>query len=354
MSKKSILLIQKLCYTFRLLDNAGTQHCLRAGDNDLYFGSVRFFKNLIFLAVCVLILIPTFLAVKYYRISEQAAAATTAREITTEDTESLGDPGNMFEPDKPADSESTGSSAHSGIGTDGTPTADPPSYQSLYPDFYAPQPYTATERVENTIYLTFDDGPSDRTDEILAVLAEKNVKATFFVIGHSDQANLERMRKIVEAGHTIGMHSYSHDYGKVYASVESFLDEFHRNFVQIVETTGVTPTVFRFPGGSINGYDGGFYQEIISEMIRRGFVPYDWNVSSEDAVGARESVSGIVQHVVQGASGKVRGFVLFHDSAAKTTTSQAVGQVIDRLQAMGFAFAAITPDTMPVLYNYQY
>ncbi len=232
-------------------------------------------------------------------------------------------------------------------------SADAPAYQLLYEDFYAPQPYGATERAENTAYLTFDDGPSERTDEILNTLAAKNVKATFFVIGHEDEANWARMRRIVEEGHTIGMHSYTHDYAKVYASVESFLDEFYRIFKQIQEVTGTTPTAFRFPGGSINGYDGGFYQEILSEMIRRGFVPYDWNISSEDAATGRIlSVDTLVNNVVRNADGKVRCFILFHDNADKVTSAQAVGPVIDRLKDKGFAFAPITPSTLPVLYNY--
>lgn len=308
----------------------------------MYFGSVRFFKNLILLAVCILILIPTLLAVKFYRLSQETAAPEA--QITAPADEAP--PDGLFEPDgtPPENADAAKDSLPA--------AADPPEYEKLYPDFYAPQPYNATERVENTIYITFDDGPSERTDEILKVLAEKNVKATFFVVGQTDEKNLERMRRIVEEGHTIGMHSYSHDYSKVYASVESFLDEFYRIFLQIREATGVSPTVFRFPGGSINGYDGGFYQEIISEMIRRGFVPFDWNVSSEDAVGTRETVDSLVGHVVDGVSGKVRCFVLFHDSAAKVTTAQAIGPTIDRLRAMGFEFSEIKPTTLPVLYSY--
>ena len=309
----------------------------------LYFGSVRFFKNLILLAVCVLIAIPTIFAVKYHR---EAAALATLPPPGAEALP-LQDDAELFEPELPADSSAV-------TGTEATEfSADPPAYQSLYPDFYAPQPFGATERVGNTIYLTFDDGPSERTDEVLAVLAEKNVKATFFVVGHSDEEDLARMRRIVEEGHTIGMHSYSHNYSLVYSSVESFLDEFYRNFSQIRDATGVTPTVFRFPGGSINGYDGGFYQEIISEMIRRGFVPFDWNISSEDAAATHiVPTETLVDNVVRNAGGKVRGFVLFHDSEPKTTTPAALGPVIDQLRGMGFEFSAITPNTLPVLYSY--
>ena len=320
----------------------------------MYFGSVRFFKNLIFLAVCVLIFTPTLLAVQLYRQVEQSASASAPSPEQADDAPELGSPGAVFEPD--ASSPTLSGSAQGPDGGRGVPlSADPPDYENLYPDFYAPQPYAATERAENTIYLTFDDGPSDRTDEILAVLAEKNVKATFFVTGKSNEKDLERMRRIVDEGHTIGMHSYSHVYATVYASVEGFLDDFYKNFVQIREATGQSPTVFRFPGGSINGYDGGFYKEIISEMIRRGFVPFDWNISSEDAVTTRiQSANTLTANVVRGARGKVRGFVLFHDSETKTTTPRALASTIDQLRAMGFDFSAITPTTLPVLYNYEY
>ena len=320
----------------------------------MYFGSVRFFKNLIFLAVCALILIPSLLSLKLYRQIERNAAESAPPPVQADDAPGLGSPNAVFEPDASSASGPI-SSQSSGGGPGAVLAADPPDYESLYPDFYAPQPYAATERAKNTIYLTFDDGPSDRTDEILAVLAEKDVKATFFVTGKSNEKDLERMRRIVEEGHTIGMHSYTHVYGTLYASVESFLEDFYKNFVQIRETTGQSPTVFRFPGGSINGYDGGFYKELLSEMIRRGFVPFDWNISSEDAVTTHiQSANTLTANVVRGAQGKVRGFVLFHDSETKTTTPRALGSTIDQLRGMGFEFAAISPSTLPVLYNYEY
>ena len=311
----------------------------------MYFGSVRFFKNLILLAVCIAILLPSVLAYKYHRglVDTQAAAVTASHTAEAAKAELQRLENEQAEAAARAEAEPASEPV----------SADPPSYQALFPDFYAPEPYGAVERVENVIYLTFDDGPSERTDEILDVLAEKDVKATFFVIGQDDEENLQRMRRIVAEGHTIGMHSYSHDYPTVYASIEGFLEEFYKNFTQIREATGVTPTAFRFPGGSINGYDGAFYQELIGEMIRRGFVPYDWNISSEDAVGARSSADTLADNVVRGASGKVRGFVLFHDSETKTTTPEALGMVIDRLRDMGYSFAPISPSTLPVLYNYE-
>ncbi len=307
----------------------------------MYFGSVRFFKNLILLAVVAMISIPVLLAIKYHG---EAKALAAQSQIVADDAASHGSPDSFFEPEGGGGAE--GTLPESTEPTEQNPiernpdvfSNDAPSYQALYEDFYAPEPYHATTRREKTVYLTFDDGPSERTDEILRVLARKNVKATFFVIGQDESSNL---------------HSYTHDYNSVYSSVEGFLDEFYRIFCQIRDTTGVTPTVFRCPGGSINGYDAGFYQEILSEMIRRGFVPYDWNVSSEDAATNRTlPVEELVDNVVSNAGDKVRSFVLFHDSVSKTTSVEAVGPVIDQLRALGCTFEPITPDTMPVLYNY--
>ena len=311
----------------------------------MYFGSVRFFKNLILIAVCVLIAVPTVFAFKYRSEAAKLREQTT---LLSDDAAAHESPDTTFEPEGSATD-----AAGQGGQAAGPFTADAPSYQALYEDFYAPESFHATTRIPKTVYLTFDDGPSERTDEILRVLAQKDVKATFFVIGQDKEDNLERMRRIVAEGHTIGMHSFTHDYGQVYASVESFLADFYQNFCQIRDATGVTPTVFRCPGGSINGYDGGIYQEILSEMMRRGFVPYDWNVSSEDAASNRTlSVDELVNNVMNRADGNVRSIILFHDSASKTTSVQAIAPIIDQLRALNYTFEPLSPDIMPVLYSY--
>lgn len=103
---------------------------------------------------------------------------------------------------------------------------------------------------------------------MLKILDEKGVKATFFVIGREDETSIQRIKKAAAAGHTIGMHSYSHDYEKIYTSVEDFLDDFYKLFVILRDEAGVTPTVFRFPGGSLNNYNQGVYKEIIAEILR--------------------------------------------------------------------------------------
>ena len=203
------------------------------------------------------------------------------------------------------------------------------------------------------IALTFDDGPHPTlTPRLLDGLKMRGAKATFFVVGQSREENLQRMRRIVEEGHAIGMHAFYHDYSSLYDSVESYLGDMYAIFCQIKEVTGVTPTIFRFPGGSINGYNSDLYQELIAEMVRRGFVPHDWNVSSEDASGSRVSSSHIINCVVGGVSGRSRSIVLFHDGGGKNSTVNALPQIIDSLQERGFRLEALTPETKPILFSY--
>ena len=127
----------------------------------------------------------------------------------------------------------------------------------------------------------------------------------------------------------------------------------YKIYTQIKETTGVAPTVFRFAGGSINAYNTGINQEIISEMMRRGFVPFDWNVSSEDAASNPPAANVIVENVVTQSKRVKRGVVLMHDSDYKYTTVAALPDLIDRLAEQGCSFSAISPQTQPVLFSYR-
>lgn len=231
-----------------------------------------------------------------------------------------------------------------------TSTTSAGGYQALYPDFYAPQTYSANSAPNKTAYLTFDDGPSGNTDIILQTLQEENVKATFFVVGTDNADNLARMRRIVQEGHTIGMHSYSHSYKKIYASVEAFLKDMYQVFNLIKDTTGVTPTCFRFPGGSINSFNKAVYKDIKAEMIRRGFVPYDWNVSSGDASTTKYTPEQLTGYVLNGIGSKSRIIVLMHDSSSKEDTAQAVRQIIIGIREKGFIFAPLDYQTKPILF----
>jgi peptidoglycan/xylan/chitin deacetylase (PgdA/CDA1 family) len=301
-----------------------------------YIGSVRFFKNLILLVVIVAITVPSVLAFRYHG---QLSALR-------------GD-----QPPVDAASSASGSAAAAASVDAAAPvsqfSADEPEYEQLYPDFYAPQPLTADQTVNHAAYLTFDDGPSIHTDEILATLKEKNATATFFVVGKDDAESVQHMKDIVASGCTLGMHSYSHKYKQIYASVEDYLADMYDLFCLIRESTGTTPTVFRMPGGSINGYDYGIYQQILSEMLRRGFVPYDWNLSIDDAIGVDYSASQLLHNVIDHSATVNRAIILMHDNADNLGMLDALPLMIDALREQGFTLEAITPDTRPVLFNYE-
>lgn len=234
-----------------------------------------------------------------------------------------------------------------------SPDGAVPEYTQLYPDFYAPAWEGETVSGGKVCCLTFDDGPSVSTGRVLDILDRYGVKATFFVVGagKSGQADQERMRAIVDAGHTIAMHSWTHDYKKVYASVESFLDEFSALYQYIYEVTGVHPQLYRFPGGSINGYDRGVYQEIIAEMTRRGFIYFDWNASAQDATPTPRPSWDIAADCLKGV-GRELVVVLAHDSAARGTTVDALPAIIEGYQNAGYTFSALHPGVEPVTFGY--
>ena len=150
--------------------------------NEPYIGSVRFFKNIIFLCCILGVLIPTGLALRWRSRAKTAEGllAQNAVVLTGEEDE--------------AASEAEAASAETEPKADSLDEQEPLSYQLLYPDFYAPTPLPDIEDAGKTIYLTFDDGPSDRTDEVLKILDEKGVKATFFVIGREDEASIQRIK----------------------------------------------------------------------------------------------------------------------------------------------------------------
>ncbi len=233
-------------------------------------------------------------------------------------------------------------------------TVDPsgPAYQKLYPDFYADQPYNATTVREKVIHLTFDDGPSDRTDEILDILKKENVKATFFVLHNGTSKAPERMRRIVAEGHTLAFHTYSHQYKTIYASVEAYLEDAYKIYTEIKEATGVAPQLFRCPGGSRNAYNKATADAILAEMQRRGFVCHDWNLSNEDSgENSKATATELVDFVMKYVGKKTRGIVLMHDAKSRVETAKSLPQLIQRFRDLGFTFDKLTPADQPYLFS---
>lgn len=196
------------------------------------------------------------------------------------------------------------------------------------------------------VYLTFDDGPSEEnTPRILDILKEKNVKATFFVIGNEEEYAPDLYRRIVEEGHTLGMHSYSHKYSVIYDTLESFKSDFYQLQDYLTEITGVTPTIMRFPGGSSNSVSNIDVQECIRFLNEEGITYYDWNVISGDATSQVYTVDELINNVVQDVAKNDTSIVLMHDAETKATTAEALGPMIDRLQEMGCELLPIDSNT---------
>ena len=181
-----------------------------------------------------------------------------------------------------------------------------------------------------TMYLTFDDGPSEEyTDMVLDVLKEKNIKATFFLIGEYVRKYPETAKRIAEEGHTIGIHCDVHDYQKIYASVDSYLEDFENAYDTVYEITGVEAEFFRFPGGSVNAYNKAVYQDIIEEMETRGFVYYDWNASLGDAGKNSLTSEELIGNAVATARGRREVVMRAHDRV--DNTAYALEKLIDSL-----------------------
>ena len=206
------------------------------------------------------------------------------------------------------------------------------------------------EDIEGTryVYLTFDDGPSTYTNEILDILAEYDVKATFFVCGKPNAKYTESYKRIVNEGHTLGMHSYSHKYSDIYSSFEAFKADLDKLRIFLYETTGVWSKYYRFPGGSSNTVTQVDIHELIDYLDSSEVTFYDWNVSAgDDRAGANKDT--IYANIVNNVPNFKHCIVLMHDAADKKSTVEALPQIIEAIQGMDdTVIVPITDDTLPV------
>lgn len=192
------------------------------------------------------------------------------------------------------------------------------------------------------IYLTFDDGPGRDTDRLLDVLARFHVKATFFMV---DTGNYETMRRVAAEGHSIGIHSASHQYNRIYASEQAFFRDLTSMRDLIREQTGVDTTLMRFPGGSSNlvsSFNPGIMSRLTQAVTDNGYQYFDWNVDSNDAGGA-SSADEVYRNVVAGCSGKNVSVVLQHD--IRGFSVDAVEMILNWGISNGYTFLPLDPSS---------
>lgn len=195
------------------------------------------------------------------------------------------------------------------------------------------------------IYLTFDDGPSSTiTPKILDILKEEGVSATFFVTNKSDDLNYLLLRENNE-GHTIALHTASHNYAKVYASKEAYFQDLKEIHDKVYTVTGIDSRIIRFPGGSSNTvskkYTPGIMTDLTKEVEEQGYYYFDWNVDSDDAGSAKtqdEVYNNVVSNLKQGRS----NVVLMHDFENNDKTLNALKKIIEYGKNNGYTFQKLT------------
>ena len=200
---------------------------------------------------------------------------------------------------------------------------------------------------EKTVYLTFDDGPSSRTYEILDILDKHDIKACFFVIGAGDEKGKEIIREAHQRGHTVAPHSFSHNYREIYKSVGAFEKDFDKICKYIEEATGEVPKLLRFPGGSKNqiAVRNGTMDKIIKLTEEKGFKHIDWNVVSGDDTATVFAPEVLLENVKNGSKGVKNPVILFHDTYHNKTTPEAVEMVINYFEEMGYSFKRLEEDS---------
>lgn len=213
-----------------------------------------------------------------------------------------------------------------------------------------PQPVQAEEPQEDIkhAYLTFDDGPSENTGAILDILKQYNIKATFFVIGKTDQTSLDLYKRIVAEGHSLGIHSYSHKYTQIYESMESFQNDVLSLQAHLKEVTGQEVRLYRFPGGSSNTVSKVPIDDCIRFLSENGFTYYDWNATNGDATGRQITTEEMVSSVINELERYQNITVLMHDGPGKQQTVEALPSIIEQLQGQGVQILSITDETKPV------
>jgi Predicted xylanase/chitin deacetylase len=186
-------------------------------------------------------------------------------------------------------------------------------------------------------YLTFDDGPTPYiTSNILDILKKNEIKATFFVIGKMAERNPELLKRELSEGHIVANHTYSHNYKYIYSSTDNFLQDLKKGDEVITSIIGEhNKTLIRFPGGS-------FGRQAYKQAVEKsGYHYVDWNCLNGDAEVATGSVDRLISRFRETVQGQKELIILMHDATGKSTTVQALPEIIEYLKANGYVFKTL-------------
>lgn len=204
------------------------------------------------------------------------------------------------------------------------------------------------------VCLTFDDGPSKTTPDVLSALNAAGVHATFFVVATGyNEKYLPLLTEAVSAGHQIALHSASHEYSDIYRSSDAYWEDIallKERIAPYVDAESIR--YLRFPGGSTNTvsrrYGGkGLMKQLKAEVGQKGWHWVDWNVCAEDAVGGHPSAGTIYRNVVHETGQQTNCIVLMHDSSSTRTTAEALPDIIRWYADNGYTFLTVA-EALPI------
>lgn len=208
------------------------------------------------------------------------------------------------------------------------------------------------EEPEKVVYLTFDDGPSAVTEDILDYLQQEEIPATFFVIGMETDRAEQLLRRMVTEGHAIGLHTYSHSYSEIYASPDAFFADQEKLCNYLKPIIGYLPTIFRFPGGSCNATaEEWTLNEICRRAKEKGLVWFDWNSLAEDSGATAAPADRMAQNIISTGGEKNRILILMHDNSVRTTAVECLRIIVPYYKEKGYTFKTLTADTKPIQFR---
>ena len=201
----------------------------------------------------------------------------------------------------------------------------------------------STHTVVKTVYLTFDDGPSQYTSRVLDTLKKQGVPATFFVCGNKSAEGIALFKRISAEGHALGNHSFSHN-PKNYKNPDDFLKDLAKEDDNLSSATGQRPRIMRFPYGSnTTQVSSEKMHAVVAAVLKAGYAYFDWTVDPQDwSSGATKQ--SILQTIMSQAKASKRNFaiVLMHDNQLHSV--EALPEVIEFFKAQGYRFEKLTPE----------
>lgn len=202
------------------------------------------------------------------------------------------------------------------------------------------------------VYLTLDDGPSANTEKVLDILKENNIKATFFVVDQTEDYEVSLYQRIITEGHSLGLHSYTHDTKKIYESGDNYIEDFERLRDHIFAETGVSPKISRMVGGSHSKHCPEIVRvQVVDYFTDNGYACYDWDIDPLDSGAHVLPADTIAQNIIKAAEKKPNQdlVILLHDDGVRKTLPDALKIIIPYFNERNFVFDTLDSDT--VLYR---